>query len=454
MKQLGRKDYVNEHFPVPKLAILGFQHVLVMYSSAVIVPIILAQALQLSTEQLAFLISADLFTCGIATVLQSWGIGRFIGIKLPVVLGCAVITLGPMIAIGKASGLTALYGAILVSGLVICICSFFIEHILKFFPKIVAGSLVTIIGFSLVPIALKDMAGGVNAPTYGSAENYGLGLFVLLLILTINKWCTGFIKSIAILIGLVTGTIIAYFLGMVDFTPLTKASWFAMVHPFYFGFPTFDTGDVLLMALFLIINIAESVGIFYMIADMCEVEISHRDIANGIRAEGCAQILGGFFNSFPYVTFSQNAGLMNITGVKNRHVLVATAIILLILGAVPKFATLTTLIPHPVLGGAMVCLFGSIGANGIKILSSIDFSRNENILIVACSVGIGLGTTVTPGLFTAFPPFFRMLLENGIFTGAFTAIILNLVFHYQDMFPKTQALKDTLPVSIKINESK
>ncbi len=434
MQQLGNKDYINEKISLGKMTVLGFQHVLVMYSAAVIVPIILANALQLSQEDLAFLISADLFTCGIATFLQSFGIGRFIGIKLPVVLGCAVITLGPMISIGKNSGMAVLYGAILISGILVFFSSFFINKIIKFFPPIVIGSLVTIIGFSLVPLALQDMAGGIGSPTFGSPLNYLVSIFVLAIILLINRFCTGFLKAIAILVGLILGTIFANLFGMVNFSQIGTADWFKFIHPFYFGMPEFTLDSVIIMSIFLIISIAESVGIFYMIADICNVKINSDDVAHGIRAEGCAQFLGGIFNSFPYVTFSENAGLMTVTGVKNRHVLVATAIILVILGFIPKFAMLTTLIPHPVLGGAMICLFGTIGANGIKILSAIDFKKNENIIIVACSIGIGLGTTVTPGLFNEMPPILKMLLENGIFTGTFTAIVLNTLFNYQEMF--------------------
>ncbi len=434
MQQLGNKDYINEKISLGKMTVLGFQHVLVMYSAAVIVPIILANALQLSQEDLAFLISADLFTCGIATFLQSFGIGRFIGIKLPVVLGCAVITLGPMISIGKNSGMAVLYGAILISGILVFFSSFFINKIIKFFPPIVIGSLVTIIGFSLVPLALQDMAGGIGSPTFGSPLNYLVSIFVLAIILLINRFCTGFLKAIAILVGLILGTIFANLFGMVNFSQIGTADWFKFIHPFYFGMPEFTLDSVIVMSIFLIISIAESVGIFYMIADICNVKINSNDVAHGIRAEGCAQFLGGIFNSFPYVTFSENAGLMTVTGVKNRHVLVATAAILVILGFIPKFAMLTTLIPHPVLGGAMICLFGTIGANGIKILSAIDFKKNENIIIVACSIGIGLGTTVTPGLFNEMPPILKMLLENGIFTGTFTAIVLNTLFNYQEMF--------------------
>jgi xanthine permease len=433
MIQLGEKDVLNERISAGKLTILGFQHVLVMYSAAVIVPILLASALQLSQEDLAFLISADLFTCGIATFLQSFGLGKFVGIKLPVVLGCAVITLGPMISIGKNMGLPAIYGAILLSGVVVFLFSFVIHKILKFFPPVVTGSLVTIIGFSLTPLALQDMAGGFGSPTYGSLDNYFIGFLVLAIILVINRFCSGFTKAIAILLGLVLGTVIANFFGMVDFTQVGKAGWLKFVQPFYFGMPEFTVNGVVTMCIFLLINIVESVGIFYMIADICEVKISPRDIANGIRAEGCAQILGGIFNSFPYVTFSENAGLMTVTGVRNRYVLTAASVILIALGIIPKFAALTTIIPHPVLGGAMICLFGTIGANGIKILSDVDFKRNENLIIVACSVGIGLSTSVTPGLFEKMPELLKMLLGNGIFTGTFTAILLNTFFHYKEI---------------------
>lgn len=445
MQETVKNDLLNEKLPFGKLTVLGLQHVLVMYSAAVIVPILLANALKLSNSDLAFLISADLFTCGIATFLQVFGIGKLIGIKLPVVLGCAVITLGPMISIGKTDGLPAIYGAIMVSGVFVFIFSFLIDRIIKFFPPIVTGSLVTIIGFSLVPIALNDMAGGVGSPTFGQPKNYLVAVSVLILILLINKFFSGFTKAIAILLGLILGTILSSFLGMVNFAPVQTAAWFKLVTPFHFGMPTFTFSGAVSMCIFLIINIVESVGIFYVIADICETKITSKDIANGIRAEGCAQILGGLFNSFPYVTFSENAGIITITGVRSRYVLVSASILLILLGIIPKFAALTTIIPHPVLGGAMICLFGTIGANGVKILSSVNFKKNENLLIIACSIAVGLGTSVTPGLFDKFPELARLLLGNGIFTGTFTAIILNIFFNYDELFNK---------VSNNLSESK
>lgn len=445
MDQPLKKDLLNEKLPIGKLTILGFQHVLVMYSAAVIVPIIFANALNMSNEELAFLISADLFTCGIATFLQVVGIGKYIGIKLPVVLGCAVITLGPMIYIGKEQGLPAVYGAIIISGIFVFCFSFLINKIIKFFPPIVTGSLVTIIGFSLIPIALNDMAGGTGSATFGQPINYLVAFAVLILILLINKFCTGFIRSIAILIGLATGTIGAGFLGMVNVAPIEAAPWFRLIAPFHFGLPQFTISGVVAMCLFLMINIVESVGIFTVIADICETEITTEDIAKGIRAEGCAQVLGGIFNSFPYVTFSENAGVITMTGIKSRYVLVAASFFLIVLGVIPKFAALTTIIPQPVLGGCMVILFGTIGANGVKILSQIDYTKNENLLIIACSIGIGLGTSVTPGLFSKMPELLKLLLENGIFTGTLTAILLNILFNYDTIFKK-------VPCSIESNQ--
>ncbi len=433
MQTLGQKDYINEKLPVGQLLTLGFQNVLIMYSAAVIVPIIFASAVGLSKEELAFLISADLFTCGIATFLQSYGIGNFIGIRLPVMLGCAVITLGPMISIAKSAGMATMYGAIILSGFAVFLASFFIHKIIKFFPPVVTGSLVVTIGFSLVPFALQDMAGGFGAPNFGDPINYVIAFSVLVFILLVNKFGKGFTKAISILLGLIAGTIVTTMMGIVDYGQVEQAAWFRFVTPFYFGVPNLTLNGLVSMCIFLLISVVESVGIFYMIADLCEVKITPRDIANGIRAESVAQILGGVFNSFPYVTFSENAGLISMTGVKNRHVLTAAAGFLILLGVMPKFAALTTIIPHPVLGGAMLCLFGTIGANGIKILSDVDFKKNENIIIVACAVGFGLGTSVTPGLFDKMPELAKMLLGNGIFTATFIAIILNIFFNYKEI---------------------
>lgn len=435
---------INEKLPLGKTTVLGFQHVLVMYSAAVIVPILLGNAIGLSQADITFLISADLFTCGIATLLQVIGIGKHIGIKLPVVLGCAVITLGPMISIGKAEGLTSVYGAIIASSVFVFIASFFIDKILIFFPKLVTGSLVAIVGFSLVPIALQDVAGGVGSDNYGDPVNLGLGLLVLIIVLVINKFFKGFTRAIAVLLALVIGTLIAAALGMVDPAPLGEAKIFQLITPFHFGLPTFTFNGILTMSVFLLITIVESVGIFSLISDICEVKLDKKDYSKGIRAEAIAQFLGGALNSFPYVTFSENAGLMTVTGVRSRRPVIAAGIILILLGVIPKFATLATLIPPAVLGGATVAIFGTIGANGIKILSEANLHKTNNILTVAVAVGLGIGISVNQEMFTQLPELVALLFGNGIFTGTFAAIILNAIFNFKDIkehFRKEKELK-------------
>lgn len=432
----NNRDYINERFPIQTLGVLGIQHVLVMYSGAVVVPLILGAAINLSASDIAFLISADLFTCGIATLLQVIGIGHFIGHRLPIIMGAAVITLPAMIMIAGNDGLPAMYGAILISGTFIFLLSFFMDKIIKFFPKIVSGCLVTIVGLSLTPIALTDMAGGQGSSTFGDPPNYILGITVLLIILIVNRFFRGFMKAVAILVGLIVGTIIGAFLGMVDTTAVAEAPWFRLITPFYFGMPKFTLTGAVTMTIFATVAIVESVGMYRLVEDLCETKISTKDVSKGVRAEGLAQALGAVFNGFPYVTFSENAGIMSITGVKSRYVIITAAGFLIALGIIPKFSALATIIPSPVLGGAMLALFGTIGATGIKMLGETNLTNTNNLLIVACSLGAGLSVEAVPGLFDAMPELIRLLFGNGIFTGTFVAIILNIFFNYDEIWKK------------------
>lgn len=430
---MEKNSVIDEKVPLSKLGILGFQHVLVMYSGAVLVPLILGAAIGLSTKEIAFLISVDLFTCGIATLLQVVGIGRFVGIKLPILLGCAIISLAPMIMIAKNDGLPTMYGAIIASGIYVFILSFFVHKIVKFFPKIVIGCLVTIIGFSLIPPALKDMAGGASSSNFGDPKNYILAITVVFIILTVNKFFHGFFKAIAVLVGLVAGTIIGYFMGMVNFESVASAKWIEIVTPFYFGPPEFKMSAIFIMCIFATITVVESIGMYSLIGDICEKTITKNDVSRGVRAEGLAQVIGGIFNAFPYVTFSENAGIMSMTGVKARSVIISASGFLIALGIIPKFSALATIIPPPVLGGAMLVIFGMIGSIGIKMLSEVDLSNNNNLLIIACSISLGIGISVIPGLLDKMPEIIQLLLGNGIFTGTLTAILLNIYFNFKDI---------------------
>ncbi|MCS0790118.1 purine permease [Cytobacillus firmus] len=415
-----------------KVGTLGFQHVLAMYAGAVIVPLIVGPAIGLTAQQLAYLISIDLFTCGIATLLQVIG-GRHFGIRLPVILGCTFTAVGPMIAIGNLQGITAIYGAIIASGIIVMILSQFMSKIMKFFPPVVTGSVVAIIGVSLIPVAMNNAAGGLGSPEYGSAQNLFLAAFTLVLIILMNRFFKGYMRAISVLLSLVAGTITAYFMGLVSFAEVSQASWFHVVQPFYFGFPTFNASAILTMTLVAIVSMIESTGVFLALGNVCERKLDSKDIKKGLRAEGLAVVIGGIFNAFPYTSFSQNVGLVALTKVKTRNVVIAAGVILMVLGLLPKVAALTTIIPMAVLGGAMIPMFGMVISSGIRMLSVVDFSKNENLLIVACSIGIGLGSAVVPQIFESLPTSARLLVENGIVLGSITAILLNLVFNYKDL---------------------
>lgn len=423
-----------------KIASLGIQHVLAMYAGAVIVPLIVGGALNLTGEQLTYLVSIDILMCGIATILQVWQ-NRFFGIGLPIVLGCTFTAVGPMIAIGAEYGVSSIYGSILVSGLVVVLISQFFSKLIKFFPPVVTGSVVTIIGITLIPVAMNNIAGGQGSPDFGSLSNISLAFGTLLFIILLYRFTKGFIRSIAILLGLAGGTIVAALMGKVNFAAVGEASWFHMVKPFYFGTPTFEWTPIITMTLVAIVSLVESTGVYFALSDITGRKLKESDLAKGYRAEGLAIMLGALFNAFPYTTYSQNVGLLQLTGVKTKNVIYTMGTMLVILGFVPKIGALTTVIPTSVLGGAMVAMFGMVIAYGIKMLSKVEFASQENLLIIACSVGMGLGVTAVPDLFAQLPESVKILTNNGIVAGSLTAIFLNIVFNVAKPVKQTQASK-------------
>ncbi|MCV9888412.1 nucleobase:cation symporter-2 family protein [Metabacillus halosaccharovorans] len=407
---------------------LGIQHVLAMYAGAVVVPLIVGSAIGLSGSQLTYLVAIDIFMCGIATFLQVWK-NRFFGIGLPIVLGCTFTAVGPMIAIGNEYGVSSIYGAILASGLIVILISSVFGKLVRFFPPVVTGSVVTIIGITLIPVAMNNMAGGEGSPDFGSQENLLLAFGVLILIILLNRFFTGFVRAISILIGILAGTVAAGFMGMVDLQPVQEASWFNIGKPFYFGTPTFELTPILTMTIVAIVSMVESTGVYFALGDICNKKITEKDLARGYRAEGLAYMLGAIFNAFPYTAFSQNVGLVQMSGIKTNRVIYITAMMLIGLGLVPKIAALATIIPSSVLGGAMVAMFGMVVAYGVKMLGQVQFASQENLLIVACSVGLGLGVTVVPEMFAGLPESVKILTNSGIVAGSLTAIILNIIFN-------------------------
>ncbi|WP_375456429.1 nucleobase:cation symporter-2 family protein [uncultured Methylobacterium sp.] len=413
------------------LGLLGLQHVLVMYAGAVAVPLIVGRALKLAPEQVAMLVSADLFAGGLATLIQSWGLPG-IGVRMPVMMGVTFAAVTPMIAMGSSPeiGLTGIYGAVIAAGLFALLVAPLVGRLLPLFPPVVTGTIILVIGISLMRVGVNWAAGGVGNPNYGAPIYLAISAFVLCLIMAITRYGTGFVNSASVLIGIVVGMGVAGFFGLVDLSHVATASWFDVVRPFAFGLPTFDLVSVVTLCIVMIVVMIESTGMFLALAEICADPVGEARLTRGLRADGLGTIVGGVFNTFPYTSFSQNIGLVGVTGVRTRYVAVVGGFIMLGLGLIPKLAAMVEAVPQCVLGGAGLVMFGMVGATGARILGAVDFAKNRNnLFVVAVSVGFGMIPLVAPNFFKQMPHALHPLLESGILLCAISAVLLNLFFN-------------------------
>ncbi|MGS0667399.1 xanthine permease PbuX [Staphylococcus arlettae] len=421
-----------------KTFILSVQHLLAMYAGAILVPIIVGTSLDFTPEQIAFLVTIDIFMCGVATFLQVW---KGTGTGLPIVLGCTFTAVAPMILIGQTKGIDVLYGSLFLSGILVVIIAPFFSQLVRFFPPVVTGSVVTIIGINLMPVAMNYLAGGEGAKDYGNGNNIVLGVVTLLVILIIQRLTTGFFKSIAILIGLLVGTILASTFGSVDVKQVGEAHWFALPQPFRFSMFSFDFGATLVFFIVALVSLIESTGVYHALSQITGKQLDRKDFRKGYTAEGLAIMLGAVFNAFPYTAYSQNVDLVSLSGAKKNNVIYGMVILLLICGCIPKLGALANMIPLPVLGGAMIAMFGMVMAYGVSILGNIDFKNQNNLLIIAVSVGLGTGISAVPQAFESLGEQFAWLTQNGIVLGALSAIILNFFFNGIKCQQTTEVMK-------------
>ncbi len=436
---------VDEKIPLPKLAPLALQHVLVMYAGAIAVPLIIGRALKLPPEQVAFLISADLFACGLATIVQSLGFPG-VGIRLPVMMGVTFASVGPMLAMAATPdvGLLGIYGAVIAAGIFAIIAAPFVSRLLPLFPPVVTGTIILVIGISLMRVGINWAGGGLPSfgkmvdgqfvqvpnPAYGGLPGLGIALFVLLVILALIKWGKGFLANVAVLLGIVAGAIVAAALGMMHFDKVASAAWFDVVLPFHFGVPQFHLVPIVTMCIVLIVVMIESLGMFLALGEITGKKIDEAALTKGLRADGVGTLLGGIFNTFPYTSFSQNVGLVGVTGVRSRWVTVGGGVIMVILGLLPKMSALVEAVPQTVLGGAGLVMFGMVAATGARILTGVNFKTNRyNLFVVAISVGFGMIPIVAGNFFHHFPVVLKPLLESGILLAALVSVMLNAFFN-------------------------
>lgn len=407
--------------------VLGLQHVLAMYSGGILVPLLIGAALHFTPQQMAYLISADIFMTGIGTLLQLKST-RLTGIAMLVVLGSAIQSVSPLINIGGTFGIGAMYGATISAGVFVFLIAGLFARLREFFPPVVTGSLITVIGFALIPVGIQNLGGGdVAAKSFGSPANLAIGTFTIAIIVLVSLLAKGFTKAISILLGIVLGTAFAATLGKVSLAPVAAASWFHLPMPFFLGVPTFNSSAIVTMIIIALTSMIESTGVYFALADLTRRKLTDQDMAKGYRAEGLAVVLSGLFNTFPYSTFSQNVGVVRLSGVKTKQPIYYAAVILILIGLLPKFGALATIIPTSVLGGAMIVLFGTIGVQGTTILRTVDFGKERNLMIAAISIGAGIGVTVYPQIFQQLPELIRLVIENAVVVTSVLAVFLNIV---------------------------
>lgn len=435
---------VDEKLPFPKLAALGLQHVLVMYAGAIAVPLIIGGALKLTKEDTAFLIAADLFCCGLVTIIQSMGIGK-VGIRLPMMMGVTFTAIAPIIATGANPqlGLPAVFGGVIVAGIFTLLVAPYVSRLLRWFPPVVTGSVVLIIGVSLMRVGINWAAGGnptipgpsgpINNPHYGVPSHLAVSGIVLLTILFIIAYCRGFLSNVAVLVGILVGFAITLAMGQVNFVGLRSAGWLQIVTPFHFGWPVIDVMTAVTLCVVMIVIMIEGVGQFLALAEVVERPLVNDDIARGLRADGVGAIVGGVFNTFTYTSYAQNIGLVQVTGVRSRWVCVTAGAMLIALSSFPKLSFVAASIPQYVLGGAALVMFGMVAATGVRILGHVDFVGNrKNAYIVAISLALGMIPLVAERFFAQLPDLLAKFCQNGILLGTFSAVLLNVLFNARE----------------------
>ncbi|MFD1880972.1 nucleobase:cation symporter-2 family protein [Paracoccus pacificus] len=467
---------VDEILPPTRLFTLGLQHVLVMYAGAVAVPLIVGRVLKLEPADVAFLISADLFCCGVVTLIQSFGVTQWFGVRLPVMMGVTFASVGPMVAIAGQNpgpeGARMIFGAIIAAGIVAMLIAPLVGRMLRFFPPVVTGTIILVIGVTLMRIGINwifgnpvgptapklvspeaaawmktvaDLSGagvvpampqgvaiapGAPNPLYGNLGNVGISAVVLVSILLIARYGRGFVANIAVLLGIIIGAVLTGLMGQMNFEGAAKAAWFGVIAPFHFGTPIFDPVMILTMVLVMIVVMIESTGMFLALGEMTGRPVTQKSLSAGLRTDGLGTLIGGIFNTFPYTSFSQNVGLVGVTGIRSRYICVAGGLILIVMGLVPKMGALVESLPTAVLGGAGMVMFGMVAATGIRILSQVDFAGNRNnLFIVAVALGFGMIPLVAPEFKQWMPHAIHPLIESGILLATIAAVGLNLFFN-------------------------
>ncbi|GAA1641954.1 nucleobase:cation symporter-2 family protein [Georgenia ruanii] len=420
----------DERLPVARSFVYGLQHVLTMYGGIIAVPLIVGTAAGLQGPDIAVLIASALFVGGAATILQSWGV-PFFGSQLPLVQGVSFAGVATMLAIlASGGGLPAVFGAVLVAGLVGLVLAPFFAKVIRFFPPVVTGVVITTIGLTLMPVAASwTLGGNPQAEGYGSPANIGLAALTFVVVLVLSKVGIAAVSRLSILLAIVVGTLVAAALGMADFSGVGDGAVVAVPTPFAFGMPHFEIAAIISMTIVVLVTMTETTADILAVGEIVRTKVGSRRIADGLRADMLSSAVAPVFNSFTQTAFAQNVGLVAITGIRSRFVVSAGGVIMVVLGLLPVLGRLVAAVPTPVLGGAGIVLFGTVAASGIRTLAKVDYEGNMNLVIVASSLAFGMIPIVSPSFYEGFPAWFVTIFHSGISSAAIMAVLLNLVFN-------------------------
>ncbi|ELY21404.1 purine permease [Vreelandella titanicae] len=411
--------------PLSKAIPLGLQHIMAMFAGNVTPPIIIAGVIGANPAEQIFLIQVALFVAGVSTLVQTIGIGP-IGARLPIVQGTSFGFLPVALPLAKAFGLPAVLGASFVAGLLQIVLGAFLKKIRHWFSPVVTGIVVLLIGITLMPVGLNYAAGGVGADDFASPSNLLLALFVLSVTIAVHQYGRGFIKASSILFGLLAGYIVAIALGIVDFTSLSNAAWFALPKPLEYGM-TFSGTAIIGMTLIMFVVGLETIGNISAITTTgAGRPAKDRELSGGVMADGVATSLAAVFNTLPNTAYAQNVGLITLTGVVSRHVVTIGGLLLIAMGLFPKLGGLVAAMPPAVLGGAGVVMFGMIASAGLKIIKECELDQ-RNMLIIAVSLSLGIGLPAVEAISETMPGQLGLLLKSGLVPAALAALLLDAI---------------------------
>lgn len=424
----AKLDFELDDYPGPvKTALFGIQHVLVMFTAMVGGPLIVGRLLNLPEGTRIAMVSGTMIGCGIATMISALGMG-FIGPRLPIVMGVFYIFIGPIVAISKDVSLAAAMTALIIGGAVQFAWSPLIGKLHRFFPPIVTGTTILLIGTGLMKIGI-NVASGFNTPAFGKPLTIGLAALMIVLILAISRYARGFVKALSLFVTMVIGYFIAAAVGLIDLSMVEKAGWVAVPTPFpYGGLEWPGLIGVITVIVCFFATAVETTGHTLAVSRICGVPAEGWRIRGAVSNDGLGSALSALFGGMALTSYSQNIGVISLTGVGSRFVVAFGGFFLVLMALVPKVGAIIALMPNAVLGGVLLFMFGMVASVGVDIIGRNMTSRRD-ALILAASLGVGLGIQAAPpGAFDAIPQALRILVTDGIVMGILLAMVLNLVF--------------------------